>query len=76
MMLVLGRLASILLRAIMPKLRSTFHTQNPVDVLRNRPNPIHKLGLHRRNFNSPGIDKILSSQRKSVESLKRTVLVR
>ena len=74
--LAFGRLASIFLRAIMPKSRSTFHSQNPTNILGNRPNPIYlKLGLRRRNFDSPGIDLILNSQRKSMESLKRTVLV-
>jgi hypothetical protein len=52
-MLALGRLASVLLRAIMPKLRSTFSSQNPVDILGNRPNLVLNLGLHRRNFDSP-----------------------
>jgi hypothetical protein len=55
-MLALGRLASILLRAIMPKLRSTFRSQNPADILGNRPNPVLNLGLCQRNFDSPGID--------------------
>jgi hypothetical protein len=48
-------LASILLRAIMPKSRSTFPSQNPADILGNRPNPVLNLGLRRRNFDSPGI---------------------
>jgi hypothetical protein len=55
-MLALGRLASILLRAIMPKSRSTFRSQNPADILGNRPNPVLNLGLCQRNFDSPGID--------------------
>jgi hypothetical protein len=55
-MLALGRLASILLRAIMPRSRSTFRSQNPVDLLGNRPNPVLNLGLCQRNFDSPGID--------------------
>jgi hypothetical protein len=49
-MLALGRLASVLLRAIMPTLRSTFRSQNPADILGNRPNPVLNLGLHRRNL--------------------------
>ena len=52
----LGRLASILPQAIMPKLRSTFRSQNPADILGDRPNPILKLGLCWRNFDSLGID--------------------
>jgi hypothetical protein len=55
-MLALGKLASVLLRAIMPKSRSTFRSQNPVDILGNRPNPVLNLGLRRRNFDSLGID--------------------
>jgi hypothetical protein len=55
-MLALGRLVSILLRAIMPKSRSIFHSQNPADILGNRPNPVLNLGLCQRNFDSPGID--------------------
>ena len=49
-------LASVLLRAIMPKSRSTFHSQNPAGMLGNRPNLVLKLGLRWRNFDSLGID--------------------
>jgi hypothetical protein len=55
-MLALGKLASILLRVIMPKSHSTFRSQNLVDIFGNRPNPVLNLGLHRRNFDLPGID--------------------
>ena len=63
-MLALGRLASILLRAIMPKSCSPFHTQNLANIIRNRPNLVRKLGLCQRNFDLPKIDKILNSQQK------------
>jgi hypothetical protein len=49
-------LASVLLRAIMPKSRSTFRSENPTYILGNGPNPVLNLGLHWRNFDSPGID--------------------
>ena len=52
----LGRLASVLLRAIMSKSCSTFRSQNLADIWRNRPNLVLKLGLHWRNFDSLGID--------------------
>jgi hypothetical protein len=48
-------LARVLLRAIMSKSRSTFSSQNPADILGNRPNPVLNLGLHQRNIDSPGI---------------------
>jgi hypothetical protein len=55
-MLALSKLASILLQAIMPKSCSTFRSQNPADILGNRPNTVLNLGLRRRNFDSPKID--------------------
>jgi hypothetical protein len=55
-MLALGKWTSVLLQAIMPKSRSTFHSQSPADILGNRPNPVLNLGLRRRNFDSPRID--------------------
>jgi hypothetical protein len=48
-------LASVVLRAIKSKSRSTFPSKNPADILGNRPNPVLNLGLRWRNFDSLGI---------------------